>query len=78
MNLKERRERGLKGREWALSEEAGFTAQAMANRVGDTMEEGFKKFKPRPKFEIIKVKRSIEIQIQSENISYLYPIFREH
>ena len=26
----------------------------MADRVGETIEEGFKKFKPRPKFEIIK------------------------
>ena len=44
--------------DWAVPEEAGFTAQAMANRVGDTMEEGFKKFKPRPKFEIIKVDKA--------------------
>ena len=50
----ERKKRGLKGREWALSEEAGFTAKVMADRVGKTIEEGFKKFKPRPKFEIIK------------------------
>ena len=50
----ERKKRGLKGREWALSDEAGFTAKVMADRVGETIEEGFKKFKPRPKFEIIK------------------------
>ena len=50
----ERNKRGLKGREWALSDEAGFTAEDMSRRIGETIDEGFKKFKPRKRFEIIK------------------------
>ena len=66
----ERKKRGLKGREWALSDEAGFTAKVMADRVGKTIEEGFKKFKPRPKFEIIKAGKIPSKYVKHKILNY--------
>ena len=53
LSREERKARGLKGREWALSEEAGFTAKHQAERVIEAFEELFKVWKPREDFEII-------------------------
>ena len=53
MSPKDRENAGLKGREWALSEEAGFTAEHQANRVIEAFTELFKTWKPREKYEII-------------------------
>ena len=53
MSPKDRKNAGLKGREWALSEEAGFTAEHQANRVIEAFTELFKTWKPREKYEII-------------------------
>ncbi len=47
--------RGLAGREWARSEEAGFTAEKMANKVIEVCDRGFEEFNPRPRFEVHKV-----------------------
>jgi glycosyltransferase involved in cell wall biosynthesis len=49
----ERERRGLKGREWALGDEAGFTSLHQANRVMEAFGELFKTWKPREKYEII-------------------------
>lgn len=51
----ERRRRGLKGREWAMSEESGMSAVKMANNVIEACDEAFEKFTPRPNYEIYKV-----------------------
>ena len=56
MNLKERRERGLKGREWALSDEAGFTSQRMTQGIVEGIEDTIKNFTPRKAFDLIEVK----------------------
>jgi glycosyltransferase involved in cell wall biosynthesis len=50
----ERISRGLAGREWAMSDEAGFTAEKMANRAGDAMDKMFTAWKPREKYELLK------------------------
>ena len=50
----ERKKRGIAGREWARSEEAGFTAIKMANRVIEYCDRGFEEFIPRPRYEIHK------------------------
>ena len=55
MDPKERKERGLAGREWALSEEAGFYAEKQGERVIEAFDTLFKVWKPREKFEIINV-----------------------
>jgi glycosyltransferase involved in cell wall biosynthesis len=53
MDPKERKDRGLKGREWALSDEAGFTTKHQALRVIEAFDTLFKTWKPRESFEII-------------------------
>jgi glycosyltransferase involved in cell wall biosynthesis len=50
---KTRKQAGLKGREWAISDEAGFTAEHQANRVMEAFNTLFDTWKPREKFEII-------------------------
>jgi hypothetical protein len=49
----ERKARGLKGREWAIGNEAGFTSKHQANRVIEAFNELFDTWKPREKYEII-------------------------
>ena len=51
----ERKSRGLKGREWALSEEAGFISEIQGKRVIEAFDELFSTWKPREKFEFINV-----------------------
>jgi glycosyltransferase involved in cell wall biosynthesis len=51
----ERDARGLKGREWAMSEEAGFTAKVMSDRIAEAIEETFETYVPRPRYDLIKV-----------------------
>ena len=53
LSSKERKARGLKGREWALSDEAGFTSDHQSNRVIEAFNELFNTFKPREKYELI-------------------------
>ena len=70
LGKKERNRRGLKGREWAMSDEAGLTAQKMANRVIEVLDEGFEKFIPRPEFEIHKVEERNPLKVQQELLNY--------
>jgi glycosyltransferase involved in cell wall biosynthesis len=49
----ERKARGLKGREWALSQEAGFTQEHQANRIIEGIEELFSNWTPRERYEFI-------------------------
>ena len=53
LQKEERKARGEKGRQWAMSEEAGFTAELMANRASEAMEELFTTWKPREKYQFI-------------------------
>ena len=53
LDSKERKARGLKGREWAISDEAGFTAERQAERVVEAFTELFKIWEPREDFEIV-------------------------
>lgn len=50
-----RKEYGLKGREWMMSDEANMTADAMGSSFVRKMDECFEKFEPRERFEIFKV-----------------------
>ena len=70
LGKEERNKRGLKGREWAMSDEAGLTAQKMANRVIEVLDEGFEKFIPRPEFEIHKVEERNPLKVQQELLNY--------
>jgi glycosyltransferase involved in cell wall biosynthesis len=54
MGDEERKARGKKGMEWALSDEAGFTSQKMSNRIIEGLDELFDTWEPREKFEFLK------------------------
>ena len=64
-----RKKLGLKGREWAMSEEAGFTAEKMGNRIIEAINELFEVWEPREKFEIINSK-DIKKKILTHNLVY--------
>jgi glycosyltransferase involved in cell wall biosynthesis len=51
----ERQERGLAGREWAISDEAGFTSTQQAEKVINSFDLLFTSWKPREKYELINV-----------------------
>ena len=52
LGREERKKRGLLGREWAISDEAGFTSKHQGIRVLEALEELFNTWEPRPKIEI--------------------------
>ena len=53
MTREERKALGNKGREWAISDEAGFTAKKMSYRVMEAFTELFNTWEPREKYEIV-------------------------
>ena len=55
LTKEERQSKGFKGREWALSDEAGFTSYHQAERVMDSINELFNTWEPREKYELINV-----------------------
>jgi glycosyltransferase involved in cell wall biosynthesis len=58
LSPEERERRGLKGREWATSEESMQSARMMSKNIIDGVEETFAKWKPRKKHELIKVQKA--------------------
>ena len=53
LSKEERTARGMEGREWALGEEAGFTAQQMGKRIIEGVDELFNTWEPRESYEFI-------------------------
>jgi len=53
LSSEERAELGLAGREWALSDEAGFTGDHQGKRVIEAFDQLFETWKPREKYELI-------------------------
>jgi len=53
MTREERKALGAKGREWMISDEAGFTSKHQANRVMEAFTELFNTWKPRESYEIV-------------------------
>jgi glycosyltransferase involved in cell wall biosynthesis len=53
----ERKARGAKGREWALSDESGFTSEKMGENIIETLDELFATWKPREKYEFINLNK---------------------
>ena len=53
MGREERKRRGLKGREWAMSDEAGFYSVVQGQRVIDAFDELFETWEPREFYEIV-------------------------
>ena len=55
MGPEERTRRGLAGREWVTSQEARFTAEGMGERFIENLDLLFEKWKPRKRFDLIKI-----------------------
>ena len=69
LSKQERKAKGLKGREWALSDEAGFTAEKMGKKVIETLDTLFKTWKPREKFELLDTK-NVEKRVLNHKLLY--------
>jgi len=52
-NRKQLKEMGKKGREWATSEEVGFTSNIMSKRVMKGIDKVLDSFVPRENYEVI-------------------------
>jgi glycosyltransferase involved in cell wall biosynthesis len=57
MGQEERAKRGMEGRKWVTSEESKMTAQAMADGVSSVLDKAIATFKPKEKFELIKIEK---------------------
>jgi len=55
LSKEERQQRGEIGRKWATGDEAGFTAEKMGYRIIDSIDQLFETWKPRHKYELIKI-----------------------
>ena len=71
----ERRKRGLKGREWVLSEESGFTSKIMGQRFIKNIDKLFKEWKPQPRFTLTKVDDNTKLNNYQQTPISLTPEF---
>ena len=69
LSKEERKAKGLKGREWALSDEAGLTGEKMGKRIIENIEELFVYWTPREKFELINTK-NIQKRVLNHKLLY--------
>ena len=69
LSKEERKLRGLKGREWATSDEAGFTSEKMAYRVIDNIDTLFNNWVPREKYNLIKIEEPVD-NLVPHNLEY--------
>jgi glycosyltransferase involved in cell wall biosynthesis len=70
LSPEERKERGLAGREWAMTSEAMMTGDAMSQNIADAMDEAFRKFVPRPRYEVIKSEDRPSKQVKHKLYNY--------
>ena len=75
MGSEERQKRGLAGREWVTSQEAGFTAKIMGQRFIENLDIVFKNWKPQPRFSLTKVDNSTILNNYNSNPISLTPEF---
>jgi glycosyltransferase involved in cell wall biosynthesis len=75
MGPEERERRGLAGREWAMSDEAGFTAEKMGERFIENLNTLFKNWKPKKRFSVIKVDDNTKINNYNPSPISLTPEF---
>ena len=69
MSRKERKALGLKGREWAIGEEAGFTAEIQGKRVIEAIDELFETWTPRKNYEFLNTNK-IEKNVVPHKLLY--------
>ncbi len=66
MDREKRKEFGKAGREWAISDEAGFTGNQMGQRVINALDKLFDTWTPRTKFEFINTNKTQDEYISHE------------
>ena len=66
MGREKRKELGKTGREWAVSDEAGFTGNQMGQRVINALDKLFDTWTPRTKFEFINTNKTQDEYISHE------------
>jgi glycosyltransferase involved in cell wall biosynthesis len=69
LSKEKRKACGMKGREWALSDEAGFTSKKMGVNVINTLDKLFKTWKPREKYELVNA-NEIKLKIVPHELVY--------
>jgi glycosyltransferase involved in cell wall biosynthesis len=69
LSKEKREEIGLKGREWCLSDEAGFTSHIQGKRVIEALDELFDTWKPNKDHELINTNINIK-KVQTHNLLY--------
>jgi len=70
LGTEERDRRGLVGREWAMSDEAGFTSDKMCESVSTILDNTLDRFIPRQSFEIFKAKSRPSRYIEHNLLNY--------
>lgn len=70
LTKEERIEKGLKGREWVTSEESQMSASNMNKNIIRCIDKGFDNYKPRTKFDIVKIDNFKPIQIPHKLYGY--------
>ena len=75
MDPKERTRRGLAGREWAMSNEARFTAEGMGERIIENIDKLLTEWKPQPRFTVTKVDDSTKLNNYNPSPISLTPEF---
>jgi hypothetical protein len=64
LSPEERRERGMAGRDWVTSEESMMSAKNMCKNVVSSVEKTFETWKPKKRFELIKIEKLPRKQIK--------------
>ena len=70
MGREERNRRGLKGHEFALSDESGFSSQKMSDNIIRCTDKTIKEFKPRPQYDITKVEEYKPLTVKHKLTGY--------
>jgi len=70
LSPKERFDKGMAGHMWAKSDEAQMTAKHMCNNMINSIEETFKNFKPRPRYDIFKVEGVPSVEVPHKLTGY--------
>ena len=70
LDKKERNDRGMKGHEWVMSDEAGMSSANMTKKIGESMEKAFKNFKPRQMYDVLKIKKYKPLTVKHKITGY--------
>ncbi len=70
LDKKERNDRGMKGHEWVMSDEAGMSSANMSKKIGESMEKAFKNFKPRQMYDVLKIKKYKPLTVKHKITGY--------